>query len=100
MAAVVEPVAVEGKGVVDGPEMHRAIEMGPIAGLVIRCRVFEARRAQGQRVTEQVVADDFQRDHAEFGVERGQGRILPVIAGAEPDRLIVSLQVQLEECSQ
>ncbi|MNP83380.1 hypothetical protein D3C76_1823090 [compost metagenome] len=62
--------------------------------------MFEACRTQGQCMTKEVVADDLQRHQAELGIEHRQGRVLPIIAGAEPDVLAVIVQVQFEECSQ
>ncbi|MNI98749.1 hypothetical protein D3C73_1576570 [compost metagenome] len=62
--------------------------------------MFKPGGTQGQRVAEQVIADDFQRHQAELGIEHGQCRVLPVIGGHEPDTLAVVLQAQLEKCSQ
>ena len=86
---LVQPVAGEGKGVVAGVELQRAGETLAVERVIVGGAVGEARAEQGQRLTEQVVADHFQRGQAELGVEGGQVRFFAVVAGAEPDLLAV-----------
>ena len=57
---LVEPALVEGKGVVPRFEVQRAVEVCGVGRLIVRRSMFEARGDQRQRVTEQVVAGDFQ----------------------------------------
>lgn len=97
---LVKPVFVKGEGVIGAVEAQGAIKVRCVAGLIIRCRMFETGTQQRQWMTEQVVADDFQRDQAELGVEYRQCRIFPVVGGGEPDSLAIFLKAQLEQCSQ
>ncbi|MNK99518.1 hypothetical protein D3C87_1199150 [compost metagenome] len=97
---LIEPVTVEGEGVVLGGEVQRAVEVLGITVAIIRCGVFEARGEQGQRMPEQVITNDFQRHQAELGIEHRHRRTLAIIGRDEPDAFAIVFQTQFEKCSQ
>ena len=97
---LLEPAAVEGEGVVPGGKVQWAGEVFGVAVAVIRRGVLESRGEQRQRMTQQVIANDFERNQAELGVEHRHRRTLAVIGGDEPDAFAIVFQTQFEKCSQ